>query len=198
MNQNDEGGAMDAIRSALARNAHCAPGLLTTRRVVETPHGVLSHDRDRELIALVAMDRGATGLLYWYGHVLRVNPVDPAKTPPWAAVLVQSLQLIDAPDVDTLFRRVEYTLSRIARYEPAYAQERDDLYALRPDFDGACAALVHMIDRFDPALRQDPIEDPYSGERWEQPEDWHLDLRIIDVYGLCSEVDENGVYPDYP
>lgn len=139
---------LNKLRDALAANPQCAPGILARERWAFTPIGELSYLNDRELFVQIS-----TAIYsHWYGHVLRLLDADDGRQQ-WAAVLVDSTVEIDAPDVETLFRRVRFHLAEHARFEPPYAQEPEDVFAIRPSFDEAVAALAHIIERFDILMR---------------------------------------------
>ena len=177
------------IERALATNEHCKPGILFTRRIVETDHGILSADNDREMIViLVPID------LFVYGHVLKAKKTD--GTDGWVALLVPSDQMIDAPDVDTLFKRVHYDFTIALKFRPPIAQEREDVFAIRASYEEACKALAEMIRRFDPSFREAPTLKAYGPELPDPP--GRHDLRLIDVYGLACHKDENGILPERP
>ncbi|MDD2748870.1 MAG: hypothetical protein PHX24_02175 [Acidithiobacillus sp.] len=197
------------IHRALSHNPYCVPNLLFRERVVVTDHGVLSHGRDKELVAL--LDGGINGQIsgyFWYGHVLRVALTPEAileNTPDWAALIVPSEQFVDAPTVDLVFERLSYAMVTKAGYTPPFAQDPDDTFALRPTFDAACLALGEMIRRFNPKLREtqvfyDPPE-PYGlddfVEEYRDPPG-HLDMRCMNIYGLSCSKDQNGGWPTRP
>jgi len=177
------------IERALTTNEHCKPGILFVQRIVETDHGVLSANNDREMIVILV----PTGL-FVYGHVLKAKKTD--GTDAWVALLVPSDQMIDAPDVDTLFKRVHYDFTIALQYYPPIAQEREDVFAIRSSYEQACEALAEMIRRFDPSLRESPIQAPYMPTLPDPP--GRHDMRLIDIYGLDDHKDENGVLPKRP
>lgn len=98
----------DRIRRELSQNRYTVPCLLFRDRVLVTDHGILSHQHDKELVAL--LDGGINGRIggyFWYGHVLRVALRHEAKSrhePEWAALIVPSTEFVDAPTVDLVFR----------------------------------------------------------------------------------------------
>lgn len=177
------------IDRALAENGHCRPGILFTQRIVETDHGILSADNDREMIVILTPAR-----LFVYGHVLKVKKKD--GTEAWVSLIVPSDQMIDAEDVDTLFRRVHYDFTVALKWYAPFAQDKDDVFAIRSSYEEACKALAEMIRRFDPELRESPVQDPYAPELPDPP--GRLDMRLMDVYGLECHKDENGVLPKRP
>lgn len=177
------------IFRALAENGHCRSGLLFSQRIVETEHGVLSADNDREMIVILTPTER-----YVYGHVLKAKETD--GTDAWVALLVPSDQMIDAPDVDTLFKRVHYDFTIALKYYPPIAQEKEDVFAILSSYEEACKALAEMIRRFDPSLREPPIQVPYGPELPDPP--GRCDMRLIDIYGLADYKDENGVLPKRP
>jgi hypothetical protein len=147
------------IQRELSRNRYCVPGLLFRNRVVITEHGVLSHERDKELVALI--DGGINGRIggyFWYGHVLRVALEDASEgQADWAALIVPSAEFVDAPTVELVFERLKYALVTRAGYSPPFAQDPDDVFALRSTFEDACLALAEMIKRFNPVVRQEQV-----------------------------------------
>jgi hypothetical protein len=166
------------IREALNANIQCAPGILARDRWALTPIGELSFRNDRELFVQVS-----TAIYgHWYGHVLRLLDSDDGQQQ-WAAVLIDSGAEIDAPDVDTLFRRVRFRLAENASYEPPWAQEKEDVFALRPTFDEACMALVRMIERFDILMRTNVDYDFVAYTKPPSPTG-HPDCSCMSVYGL--------------
>jgi hypothetical protein len=166
------------IREALNANVQCAPGILARDRWAFTPIGELSYLNDRELFVLVS-----TAIYsHWYGHVLRLLDGDDGRQQ-WAAVLINSSVEIDAPDVDTLFRRVRFHLAEHARYEPPWAQEKEDVFALRPTFDAAGVALVRMIERFDILMRTNVDYDFAAYTKPSSPTG-HPDCSCMNAYGL--------------
>jgi hypothetical protein len=166
------------IRGALAANAQCAPGILARDRWAFTPIGELSYLSDCELFVQVS-----TAIYsHWYGHVLRLLDADDGRQQ-WAGLLINSSVEIDAPDVDTLFRRVRFHLAEHARYEPPWAQEREDVFALRPTFDEAGMALVRMIERFDILMRTNVDYDFAAYTKPPSPTG-HPDCSCMNAYGL--------------
>lgn len=170
------------IREALAANAQCAPGILGRDRLAFTPIGELSFLNDRELFVQVS-----TAIYgHWYGHVLRLLDVGDGR-PQWAAVLVESGVDIDAPDVETLFQRVRHHLAEHANYTPPFAQEKEDVFALRSSFDEAVLALVGMIERFDILLRTNVAYD--FGAYTKPPcHTGNPDCSCMHVYGLHCDL----------
>jgi hypothetical protein len=200
--------ALQAIRDALDGNPHCVPGLLFRNRVVATAHGVMSHEGDQELLALLD---GGINYAFWYGHVVRGTPAPEAagRDPIWVALIVSSHWFVDAPTVDLLFQRYAYAMRDRCDYTPAWAQDPEDVFAVRATFAEACAALAEMIRRFDQDLRDSRLI--VEGlEKWdgkfgsEQIIDsiieppGHLDLRSFDVYGLDLKKDYNGMFLPAP
>jgi hypothetical protein len=166
------------IREALAANAQCAPGILARDRLAFTPIGELSFLNDRELFIQVS-----TAIYgHWYGHVLRLLDADDGRQQ-WAAVLVLSAVEIDAPDVETLFRRVRFHLTEHSRYEPPWAQEKEDVFAVRSSFDEAVLALVRMIERFDILMRANVDYDFGAYTKPPSPTG-HPDCSCMEAYGL--------------
>lgn len=212
MSNHTEIGATDprtlrAIRKAIRGNAHCVPGLLFRDRVVATPHGALSHEHDQELLALLD---GGINYTFWYGHVVRGTPAPEAGSDPiWVALIVSSSFFVDAPTVDLLFQRYAYAMRDRCEYTPAWAQDPEDVFAIRPSFDEACRALAEMIRRFDQDLR-DSRSVVEGMEKWdgEYGSDHMVesfidppgrqDLRSFDVYGLALKKDHNGVFLPSP
>lgn len=166
------------IRAALTANVQCAPGILSRDRMVFTPIGELSYLNDRELFVQISTAIRS----HWYGHVLRLLDADDGRQQ-WAAVLVDSSVEIDAPDIDTLFRRVRFHLAEHARYEPPYAQEPEDVFAIRPSFDEAVAALAHIIERFDILMRTNVDYDFGAYTKPPSPTG-HPDCSCMNAYGL--------------
>ncbi len=170
--------AIQEINRALAANVQCAPGILARDRWVLTPIGELSYLNDRELFVQVST------AIYgnWYGHVLRlIDTKDGGQQ--WAAVLVQTGAKIDAPDVETLFRRVRYYLAGQSRYEPPWAQEKEDVFAIRSSFDDAALALARMIERFD-ILNRANVDYDFAAYTKPPSPTGHPDCSCMNVYGL--------------
>lgn len=169
------------IRRALDANPGCRiDKLLARERVVMAERGPLSFAGGRELLALVAEDSG-----YWYGHVLRLDPsrlVEPDGRE-WVALLVCAGAEIDGATPGEVLERARYLLTERLEYEPCYAQEPEDTFAREPTFEAACAALAHMIGRFDLALRVSLECD----KRGLAIRPGHLDLRCMDIYGLSCD-----------
>ena len=197
--------AVRAIRRALNGNAHCVPGLLFRDRVVATKHGELSHEHDQELFVLLD---GGINYTFWYGYVVRGTPAS-GSDPVWVALIVSSSFFVDAPTVDWLFRRYAYAMRDRCEYTPAWAQDPEDVFAVRATFAEACAALAEMIRRFDQALR-DSRSVVEGMEKWdgEYGSDHMVesfidppgrqDLRSFDVYGLALKKDHNGMFLPEP
>ena len=181
------------IEKALEADEYRKPGLLFTQRMVETDHGVLSHENDREMIVVV-VPNPSPGYWFIYGHVLKAQKEDGGSV--WVALLVPSERKIDAFDGDTLFRRFHYEFVIALRYHPLFAQEHEDVFAIRESYEEACEALAEMIRRFDPFLREPP-PDRFPYQNLPEPPG-KIDLRMIDVYGLSDYKDENGELPDRP
>ena len=200
--------AVRAIHRALDANTHCVSGLLFRDRVVATEHGELSYEHDQELLVL---PDGGINYTFWYGHVLRGAPAPEAGHDPiWVALIVSSSFFVDAPTVDLLFRRYAYAMRDRCEYTPAWAQDSEDVFALRPSFDEACLALAAMIRRFDQGLRDsrsvvDGLEKWWDGEYGSDhtvelfiDPPGRQDLRSFDVYGLALKKDHNGVFLPEP
>ncbi len=194
--------AVRAIRHALAANAHCVLGLIFRDRVVATQHGELSHEHDQELLVLLDREINYT---FWYGYVVRGTPApEVGRDPIWLALIVSSSFFVDTPTVDWLFRRYAYALHDRCEYTPAWAQDPEDVFAVRATFAEACAALAEMIRRFDQDLRD--FRSVVDGmEKWdgEYGSDHMVesfinppgrqDSRSFDVYGLALKKDHNGM-----
>ncbi|MGK7345011.1 MAG: hypothetical protein ACNS63_04305 [Candidatus Nitrospinota bacterium M3_3B_026] len=176
-----------AVLAAIRKNRELVQGILARRRVVTTEKGVLSRNGDRELFALLRRE-GTDG--WWYGHVLRVY-MD--KEPQWAALIVNAMVEIDAPDEKTLFERVRYWLEGQLEYHPVRAQREDDTCAFRHSFEEAVEALVEMIRRFRINLRE-----PGEKEDLGYEPEGQCDLRPWAVYGLDCNTNEDGVRPPIP
>lgn len=169
---------LNKLQDALAANPQCAPGILARERWAFTPIGELSYLNDRELFIQIS-----TAIYsHWYGHVLRLLDADDGRQQ-WAAVLVDSKVEIDAPDVETLFRRVRFHLAENASYEPPYAQEPEDVFAIRPSFEAAVAALAHIIARFDILMRSN-VEYDFCAYTKPPSRTGHPDCSCMDAYGL--------------
>ena len=195
------------IQDALDANPHCLPGLLFRDRIVATEHGVMSHERDQELLVLLD---GGIDYTFWYGHVVRGTPAPEAGNDPiWVALIVSSSFFVDAPTVDLLFQRYAYAMRDRCEYTPAWAQDPEDVFAVRPTFPEACAALAEMIRRFDQDLR-DSRSVVDGMEKWDgEYGSEHMvesfidppgrqDLRSFDVYGLALKKDHNGMFLPEP
>ncbi len=199
--------ALQMIRDALDSNRYCVPGLLFRNRVVATRHGVMSHGGDQELLALLD---GGINYAFWYGHVVRGTPAPEAgRDPIWVALIVSSHFFVDAPTVDLLFQRYAYAMRDRCDYTPAWAQDPEDVFAVRATFPEACAALAVMIRRFEQDLRDSRLvveglekwDGQYGSEKMvdtivEPP--GRLDLRSFDVYGLDLKKDYNGMFAPSP
>lgn len=190
------------LRRELSRNPYTVPCLLFRERVLVTDHGPMSHENDRELLAL--LDGGIRSAAFWYGHVLKCPPEDSESDPIWVALVVSSERFVDAPTVDLVFKRFQYAMRIRADYEPAVIQNDEDAFAMRATFDDACLALAEMIRRFDQKLREVAvIYDPpdYYGQD-DLAIDYHSpgrdDLRCINIYGLNCCKDKNGAFPPMP
>ena len=169
---------LNKLQDALAANPQCAPGILARERWAFTPIGELSYLNDRELFIQIS-----TAIYsHWYGHVLRLLDADDGRQQ-WAAVLVDSKVEIDAPDVETLFRRVRFHLAEHSSYEPPWAQEKEDVFALRASFDEALAALAHIIERFDILMRTNVDYDFGAYTKPPSPTG-HPDCSCMEPYGL--------------
>lgn len=195
------------IQDALDANPRCLPGLLFRDRIVATEHGVMSHEHDQELLVLLD---GGINYTFWYGHVVRGTPAPEAGSDPiWVALIVSSSFFVDAPTVDLLFQRYAYAMRDRCEYTPAWAQDPADVFAVRPTFPEACAALAEMIRRFDQDLR-DSRSVVDGMEKWDgEYGSEHMvesfidppgrqDLRSFDVYGLALKKDHNGMFLPEP
>lgn len=163
------------VMAALDANPACDSGILARERMAWTANGPMSFRNDQELFVRVS-----TAVRYkWYGHVLRADDL-PDGGQRWVAVLVNSEDWIDAPDVETLFARVQHWLEVRCRYTPGHAVEDGQLFAIRSSFQDAVKALVAMIRGFDPLRRT---------VQWTElgflTPPGRLDARLMDVYG-CS------------
>jgi len=177
---------LNKLQDALAANPQCAPGILARDRWAFTPIGELSYLNDRELFVQIS-----TAIYsHWYGHVLRLLDADDGRQQ-WAAVLVDCAVEIDAPDVETLFRRVRFHLAENASYEPPYAQEKEDVLALRTTFDEAGVALARMIERFDILIRTN-VEYDFGAYTKPPSPTGHPDCSCMNVYGLHCDMAPAG------
>jgi len=120
----------DDIERALATNEHCKPGILFTQRIVKTDHGVLSADNDKEMIVILVPSNPP---LFVYGHVLKAKQGNGKDI--WVALIVPSDRMIDAPDGETLFKRVHYEFTIALQYYPPIAQDPEDVFAYRSTFE---------------------------------------------------------------
>lgn len=164
----------DIVMAALDANPACDSGILARERMVWTANGPMSFRNDQELFVRVS-----TAVRYtWYGHVLRVDDL-PGGGQRWVALLVDSEDWIDAPDVETLFARVQYWLEVRCRYTPGISDEDGQLFATRSSFTDAVQALAEMIRGFDPLRRQ---------VQWTElgflTPTGRIDARLMGVYGL--------------
>lgn len=174
--------AIAQLRRALDRNPECTAGIIQRERVVYTEHGRLSADGDKELFCMV---RRVENKSYWYGHVLKVHLAEPDADgcdTRWAALVVFSDAMIDGTDENDLFANVAFFLQE-GWWEPCYAQEDGDVFALCNSFEEACAALKRMIDRYALRLRH---PNPDRAETWDEITHGRADLRLADVYGFGS------------
>lgn len=195
------------LQREINRSPYTVPCLLFRERVLVTDHGPMSHENDRELLALLdggIGSTGGTGNHFWYGHVLKWPMEKPGSAPVWVALIIYSEYFVDAPTVDLVFQRFRYAMRVRAEYTPAVIQDHEDAFAIRATFDDACLALAEMIRRFDPRMREvAEIFDPpdYYGQD-DLAIDYHSpgrdDLRCIDIYGLNCCQDQNGAFPPKP
>lgn len=183
------GWVLSRIRKNLADNPCTVPCLFFRDRVLMTEHGPMSADGGKELLVLVdgGIQRG-----FWYGHVLKVKGQNGEDY--WVALIVRSGQAIDAPTVPLVFERYYHHMRIRSNYSPLYADDEEDVFAVRDNFDDACLALAEMIRRFDPSKR---MEREIDSMEYIKPEG-RLDPRSLDVYGLCGQMDENGGFPSPP
>jgi hypothetical protein len=179
------------LRTALAANPECRPGLLARDRVVYAERGCLSHRNDRELFCLVR-HVSSPFVGFFYGHVLRVR-VKPEAEPEfpggaWAALLVDCGVAIDGATPGEVLANAREWLWEMGHYDPGiYAQHVDDVFKLCGSFDEACDALAEMIRRFElkcRALVLETEEDEQRYGRGEFPRPGKLDMRSMDIYGL--------------
>ncbi|OFC35776.1 hypothetical protein [Acidithiobacillus caldus] len=177
------------IRKSLAENPFTVPCLLFRERLLVTEHGPMSDDNDKELLVLVD---GGIQTEYVYGHVLKVKGRKGEDF--WVALLVRSGEAIDAPTIPLVFERYYNYMRLRSEFYPMYAQDREDLFASRTNFEDACLALAEMIRRFDPGKR---FEKEIGLAEYQAPEGI-CDLRFTDIYGLCGNMDENGGFPPIP
>ena len=125
------------------------------------------------------------------------------------ALIVSSSFFVDAPTIDLLFQRYAYAMRDRCEYTPAWAQDPEDVFAVRASFPEACAALATMIRRFAQDLRDsrsvveglEKWDGKYGSEQMvetiiEPP--GRLDLRSFDVYGLELKKDYNGMFLPEP
>lgn len=188
------GWALSRIRKNLADNPCTVPCLLFRERVIMTEHGSMSADRGKEL--LVLMDGGIQNEGFWYGHVLKVKGRNDEDY--WVALVVHSGAAIDAPTVDLVFERYYHHMRKRTDYSPPYAQEEEDVFAVRDNFGDACLALAEMVRRFNPRVRLEKALDVPDSLEYAIPPG-KPDLRSMDIYGMsCAWMDENGGFPFPP
>jgi len=177
------------IRKSLAENRYTVPCLLFRERILVTEHGPMSADNDKEVLVLLD---GGIQPGFVYGHILKVKGRDEKNY--WVSLLVESTKLVDAPTVSLVFERFYHYMRARSEFYPMYAQDKEDVFAVRDKFDDACLALAEMIRRFDPNKRMEKEIDTMI---YEFPEG-NVDLRFTDIYGLCGDMDENGGFPPVP
>jgi len=177
------------ILAALRTNPECRPGLLARGRLAYAEHGCLSHGGGRELFCLVRhVTRPFVG--FYYGHVLRMAcepDGDGTAATAWVALLAHTGIAIDGDTPAEVFANAKEWLWRMGRYEPCYAQDKDDVYKECGSFEEACAALAEMIRRFELKRRAvvlETEEDDQRFDRGEWPMPGALDTRSLGIYGF--------------
>ena len=171
------------LKSALNDNPGCRLGIMARKRMAFAEKGVNSYKQDRELLALIAPG-------WWYGYIRRTDPRHLKSTGQgeWIAILVQSAAHVDGRTPTEVFRCLHRNWEEYLLYHPYYVQEPEDGMALCASFDEAVKALCHIVERFDICKREsceigsDGLPVP--------PENGKLDMRCMDLFGLCGLTNE--------
>lgn len=170
------------LEEALDRNIQCRPGMLLSKRAFAIDRGPSGAP---EVLALIMAD-DPYGDKFWYGHIV-VHPRAPGI---FIALLCWLDRFVNAENVPLLFRRYHHWTRINPHYQPCTIQFPDDAFCECRSFNEAVAALARMVDRFDWDKRS-----AYEGSIYS---DSPLEMRILDIYGVVSHQDADGVYPPVP
>lgn len=163
------------VDSALNTALNLSSGLLIQRKtfgILRGPSG------GPELLALIYADDPVFG--YWYGHALR----HPRRKKIFVAVIVRSNKLVEASSVPLLFARFHYWMTGRLQYEPCYSQRNGDVYDEADSLNSAASRLACMIQEFKLEERSELAESHFEGS--------HVDSRVLEVYGMEGDFDEDG------
>lgn len=126
--------------------------------------------------ALCLLESDTKTQSFWYGYVCK----HPEKRY-FVSVIVYSKAFVDAHDKALLFARFDYWMRKRLNYEPCVADGFHEVYRESIDFSSAVRKLQEMVF-----------------QRWSDRDNNGLDMRIIDVFGMVSFKDKDGVYPPCP
>ncbi|MBP2540275.1 hypothetical protein G6M86_20175 [Agrobacterium tumefaciens] len=126
--------------------------------------------------ALCLLDSNAAIQGFWYGYVCR----HPERLT-FVSIIVFTTAFVDAFEDATLFARFDYWIRKRLKYDPCSSDGFSEIYRENADFAAAVSALEEMALA---RQRNSPPGDP--------------DLRIVDVFGMTSFKNQDGVHPICP